>query len=217
MHDGNKGPWVTNWAFYPGYQTGDRTNSAKGWTATDIFTSRDWAEKFQAFHNDAAFAVVTNGTNLGYSKGCNIGIARREAGEDVVLMNNDVVVTDPDWLTKLQDAAFGLPDTGVVGTRLVNEDGNADLLMQMGLGVVGASYTNESEATLEYARHFTPPLGASRAIGHIKRAVQSGVEMSFSDGLALERELQQRLFESEDAREGIAANLEKRKAAFKGN
>lgn len=72
---------------------------------------------------DAELTVVTNGANLGYSKGCNIGIARRNAGEDVVLMNNDVVVTDPDWLTKLQDAAFGLPDTGVVGTRLVNEDG----------------------------------------------------------------------------------------------
>jgi hypothetical protein len=58
VHDGNKGPWVTNWAFYPGYQSGDRTNTAKGWTATDIFTSRDWAEKYQAFHNDAAVAVV---------------------------------------------------------------------------------------------------------------------------------------------------------------
>ena len=72
-------------------------------------------------------------------------------------------------------------------------------------------------ATLEYARQFTPPHRASRAVGHIKRAVQSGLEMSFSDGLALERELQQRLFESEDAREGIAANLGKRKAAFTGS
>ena len=40
--------------------------------------------------------------------------------------------------------------------------------------------------------------------------------MSFSEGLALERELQQRLFESDDAREGIAANLEKRAAKFTG-
>ena len=39
---------------------------------------------------------------------------------------------------------------GTVGLqRLVNEEGNADLLMQMGLGVVGASYTNQSEATLD--------------------------------------------------------------------
>ena len=35
-------------------------------------------------------------------------------------------------------------------------------------------------------------------------------------GLALERELQQQLFESEDAREGLAAHLEKRAPAFKG-
>jgi enoyl-CoA hydratase/carnithine racemase len=72
------------------------------------------------------------------------------------------------------------------------------------------------DAAIEYARQFTPPNRASRAVGHIKRAVQSGVEMSFTDGLALERELQQRLFESEDAREGIAASLEKRPPAFKG-
>jgi putative tricarboxylic transport membrane protein len=39
---------------------------------------------------------------------------------------------------------------GTVGLqRLVNEDGNADLLMQMGLGVVGAQYSNQSEATLD--------------------------------------------------------------------
>jgi enoyl-CoA hydratase len=72
------------------------------------------------------------------------------------------------------------------------------------------------DALLAYARTFTPPHRASRAVGHIKRAVQSGLEMSLADGLALERELQQRLFESDDAREGIAANLEKRTARFAG-
>ncbi len=71
-------------------------------------------------------------------------------------------------------------------------------------------------ALVEYARQFTPPHRASKAVGHIKRAVQSGLEMSFLDGLALERELQQRLFESDDAREGIAANLEKRTPVFTG-
>jgi enoyl-CoA hydratase len=72
------------------------------------------------------------------------------------------------------------------------------------------------EAALDYARQFTPPNRASRAVGHIKRAVQSGIEMSIAEGLALERELQQRLFESEDAREGLAANLEKRTPRFRG-
>lgn len=38
---------------------------------------------------------------------------------------------------------------GTVGlARTVNEKGNGDLAMLMGLGVVGASYTNESEASL---------------------------------------------------------------------
>jgi enoyl-CoA hydratase len=71
-------------------------------------------------------------------------------------------------------------------------------------------------AVQEYATQFTPPHRAAKAVGHIKRAVQSGLESGFSEGLALERELQQRLFESEDAKEGLRANLEKRKPNFAG-
>jgi enoyl-CoA hydratase/carnithine racemase len=73
-----------------------------------------------------------------------------------------------------------------------------------------------ADAVQNYARQFTPPHRASRAVGRMKRAVQSGVESGFLEGLALERELQQLLFQSEDAKEGLAANLEKRKPAFKG-
>ena len=46
--------------------------------------------------------------------------------------------------------------------------------------------------------------------------MQSGAEVSFSESLAIERELQQLLFQSEDAKEGIAAYVEKRKANFQG-
>ena len=73
------------------------------------------------------------------------------------------------------------------------------------------------DAVHEYARQFTPPNRASKAVGHIKRAVQSGLESGFAEGLARERELQQRLFEIEDAREGLRANLEKRKPNFSGH
>ncbi len=66
------------------------------------------------------------------------------------------------------------------------------------------------------AQQFVPPSAASRAVGLIKRAVQSGAEMSLAEGLALERELQQRLFESEDAAEGLAAYLGKRAPRFRG-
>lgn len=73
-----------------------------------------------------------------------------------------------------------------------------------------------AQAIQAYAQQFTPPNKASKAVGHIKRAVQSGLEVGFHEALAIERELQQRLFESDDAREGIAANLEKRKPEFHG-
>ena len=68
----------------------------------------------------------------------------------------------------------------------------------------------------DYALQFTTPNKAAYAVGRIKRAVQTGAEVSFESALALERELQQQLFQSEDAREGLAAYVEKRKPQFKG-
>jgi enoyl-CoA hydratase/carnithine racemase len=72
------------------------------------------------------------------------------------------------------------------------------------------------EVVKKRARAFVPPARASKAVGLIKRAVQSGAESSLAEGLALERELQQQLFESADAKEGLAAHVEKRNPAFKG-
>ncbi|HWT00914.1 MAG TPA: enoyl-CoA hydratase/isomerase family protein [Pyrinomonadaceae bacterium] len=72
------------------------------------------------------------------------------------------------------------------------------------------------EQVLEYARQFTPPGKAARAVGRIKRAVQTGAEIPFESALALERELQQQLFQSEDAREGLEAYAGKRKPKFTG-
>jgi enoyl-CoA hydratase/carnithine racemase len=67
-----------------------------------------------------------------------------------------------------------------------------------------------------YARQFCPPNRAAKAVGRIKRSVQSGWEVPFESGLAIERELQQQLFESGDAREGLSAYIEKRKPEFRG-
>jgi enoyl-CoA hydratase/carnithine racemase len=69
---------------------------------------------------------------------------------------------------------------------------------------------------LEYARGFCAPGKASQAVGLIKRAVQTGAEIPLEQGLALERELQARLFAGEDAREGIAAFVQKRAPRFQG-
>lgn len=89
------------------------------------------------------------------------------------------------------------------------------------LGIVNRILDAESRDAflahvLEYARSFTPPSRASKAVGLIKRSVQTGWELALEQGLALERELQQQLFQSEDAREGLTAYVEKRKPQFKG-
>lgn len=68
----------------------------------------------------------------------------------------------------------------------------------------------------DYARQFTTPNKAAGAVGRIKRAVQTGAEIPFESALALERELQQQLFQAEDAKEGIDAYVNKRKPEFTG-
>ena len=88
-------------------------------------------------------------------------------------------------------------------------------------GIINHLYEAESSEkfmaqVLEYARQFTLPNKATRAVGRIKRSVQAGAEIPFEYALALERELQQQLFQSEDAKEGLNAYVGKRKAQFKG-
>lgn len=83
--------------------------------------------------------------------------------------------------------------------------------------VIEAASLDDFQAKVHaYARQFCPPNKASKAAGRIKRAVQSGLEVPFESGLAMEREMQQQLFESGDAREGLNAYVEKRTPAFAG-
>ena len=86
------------------------------------------------------------------------------------------------------------------------------------LGLVNAVLPREDfwENVMLYAQQFTLPNKAGLAVGNIKRSVVSGLEMSFESGLTLERELQNILFKSQDAKEGIAAYVEKRQPSFKG-
>lgn len=105
--------------------------------------------------------------------------------------------------------------------ELMVEGQTFDLERAVALGLVNrvieaADASAFLEAVKDYARTFATPGRASLAVGRIKRAVQSGLEMSFEQGLALERELQAELFASEDAREGLAAYTEKRKPNFSG-
>jgi enoyl-CoA hydratase/carnithine racemase len=86
------------------------------------------------------------------------------------------------------------------------------------LGLINHIFDAEGfwDKLMDYAGQFVAPKKASLSVGLIKRSLKSGVEMSLPDALALERELLQRVFDSEDSQEGLKAFIEKRTANFKG-
>ncbi len=161
----------------------------------------------------AALNGHTVGGGLEIALACDIRIARQEAGK-----------------IGLPEVNLGvLPGTG--GTqRLSRVIGRARALELMATGrtfsfdealewgLIHYLYDRDAfwDEVMAYARQFCPPNKASRAVGRIKRAVVTGSEVPFAEALGIERELQQLLFTSEDAKEGLAAYVEKRQPHFKG-
>lgn len=156
------------------------------------------------------------GGGLEIALACDLRVARRGSGK-----------------CGLPEVSLGvLPGTG--GTqrlaRLVGRARAIELMVSgrtfdydeaLALGVVTHVRDGADDATfladvLGFAREFTTPGKAALSVGHIKAAVHGGVDLPLDAGLALERELQAKLFASADAKEGIAAFVEKRKAQFKG-
>lgn len=164
----------------------------------------------------AALNGHTVGGGLEIAMAADLRIARRGAGK-----------------IGLPEVTLGvLPGTGGTQrlTRLVGKS-RAIELMATGrnfdfdeaekLGIVNQVWDAESgEAFLdkvkEFAAQFTTPGKAAMAVGHIKRACQSGADVTLEQGLAIERELQAKLFSSDDAKEGLTAFVEKRKPQFAG-
>ncbi|MFQ5898777.1 MAG: enoyl-CoA hydratase/isomerase family protein [Candidatus Methylomirabilia bacterium] len=161
----------------------------------------------------AALNGHTVGGGLEIAMACDLRIARKDAGK-----------------IGLPEVALGvLPGTG--GTqrlaRLIGKARALELIatgrtfsfeeaLDLGLIHQIVDEADFMKAVTEYTRQFLPPNKAARAVGHIKRSIQTGVEVDLSDGLALEQELQIQLFRSEDAREGLDSYVDKRVPRFKG-
>ena len=164
----------------------------------------------------AALNGHTVGGGLEIAMAADLRIARRGAGK-----------------IGLPEVALGvLPGTGgtqrltkLVGTskaiELMVHGNNIDFDEAAAMGIVNRVLDAEGRdaflaSVLEYARQFTRPNKATFAVGNIKRSCQSGAELPLEQGLALERELQALLFNSQDAKEGLNAYVEKRTASFTG-
>jgi GT2 family glycosyltransferase len=68
--------------------------------------------------------LVLGGETQGFAANCNRGLRTARPGEDVVLLNSDIVA-QPGWLESLQHAAYvaGGPDVGITGAKLLYSDG----------------------------------------------------------------------------------------------
>jgi enoyl-CoA hydratase/carnithine racemase len=84
------------------------------------------------------------------------------------------------------------------------------------LGLVNQLFPAEKllEEAEAYARKVAS--GAGAAIGKIKQAVYQGMALPLKEALALERDLIEPLFKTEDAQEGLKAFAEKRQPVYKG-
>jgi enoyl-CoA hydratase len=160
----------------------------------------------------AALNGHTVGGGLEIALACDIRIARKGAGK-VGLPELTLGVLPGTGGT--QRMARALPKNKAI--EIMGEGRLMEFEEALDLGLINYIYESDGywDRVMEYARSFCPPNKASKAVGRLKRSVQSGSEIAFSEALALERELQQLCFQSEDAKEGIASYVERRTPVFK--
>jgi enoyl-CoA hydratase/carnithine racemase len=162
----------------------------------------------------AALNGHTVGGGLEIAMAADLRIARKEAGK-IGLPEVNLGVLPGTGGTQRMARLLGKAkaiELMVTGTQM-----SFDTAKEIGLvnEVWDAAPDAWWEQVLTYARQFCPPNKAAMAVGHIKRSVQSGLEVPLEYGLAIERELQSLLFKSQDAKEGIGAYVEKRMPSFK--
>lgn len=81
-------------------------------------------------------------------------------------------------------------------------------------GILDRLFPPESleDETRDYAEGLAA--GAATAIGNVKLAVHRGIDRPLREGLEVERELIEPMFDGEEAKEGIGAFMEKRKPEY---
>src|SRR5207247_7200986 len=161
----------------------------------------------------AALNGHTVGGGLEIAMACDIRLAKENAGKIGLPEVNLGVLPGTGGTQRL---ACSVGKTRAMKMMVKGETFSFDRAKELGLINEVFPADDYWEQVMLYAKQFCPPHKASKAGGLIKRSVQSGAEIPFESGLTLERELQQQLFQSDDAKEGIAAYVEKRVADFKG-
>ncbi len=153
------------------------------------------------------------GGGLEIAMACDIRIAKKDAGRmGLAEVNLGVIpgMGGTQRLPRLVGRARAL-ELGVTGRMIAFEEAREwDLIHDI------FDPEDFKLQIMDYARQFVAPNKPSKAVGLIKRAIQSGINGSLTEGLALEREALAQAFDSQDAAEGIRAYQDKRVAKFVG-
>ena len=149
-------------------------------------------------------------------------------GLELALACDFRIGSDGAYKLGLAEVKLGL-SPGMGGTqrlpRLINKSAALHLMVTgdtvtpqaaLALGILdrvvpAADFDAELNAYAQRLAH-----GATLAQGHIKLAVNEGLDASLEQGLAIERAHQNQLFTSDDVAEGLAAFVEKRTPEFTG-
>jgi len=153
------------------------------------------------------------GGGLEIAMACDIRIAKKNAGRTGLAEVNLGVIPGmggTQRLPRLVGKARAL-DLATTGRMIAFEEA-------LEFGLLNDIFEGDDffEQVLDYARQFVAPNKPSKAVGLIKRAIQTGLELNQWEGLAFERELLAQAFASRDAAEGLSAYKEKRVAKFEG-
>src|SRR5262245_11020560 len=158
----------------------------------------------------------TVGGGLEIAMACDVRIARKGGGKIGVPEINLGVLPGTGGTQRLSRIVGKSRAIELMATGRLMEFEEAAFFGLVNQVIEAPSSDAFKSKVLEWAKQFTVPGKAAMAVGHIKRAVQSGFEVPLEYGLALERELQAKLFSSADAKEGLTAYTQKRTPKFQG-
>ena len=97
--------------------------SSPNWIDVIVVDNGSTDGTLEYLRNFKSIHLLENEKNLGYSRAVNQGIQAAHPDADIVLLNNDIELIEPDWLDRLSKVAFTKDDLGIVGVKIVQDDG----------------------------------------------------------------------------------------------
>ena len=134
---------------------------------------------FERLQRDGVIKLVRYDNEFNYSAINNYAVKYHASGECLVLMNNDIEVLAPDWLTEMV-SYYSLADMGCVGAKLFYPDGrvqHAGVTLGIG-GVAGHTHKYFEKGSYGYFSQLVLPREVSAVTAAcllVKRSVYEAV------------------------------------------